>query len=111
MTGFWLWFWICAAIVALGLIAQILIALWIVNKAKKLSEPAAKLQAIGESLAKAASEKPQVARATAALDQPIEDVLARRRRVLKSKRQRREARERRLVARLKNISYQESRLK
>ena len=109
--GFWFWFWICLGVILLGLVSQAVIMVWVALKARKLAEPAKKLQAIGESLAKTASEKPNIEKVTAALDQPVEQVFARRRRVLKAKRLRREARERRLVARLKNLSYQESRLK
>ena len=109
--GFWFWFWVCFGIIVLGLVSHVLIMVWVALKARAMAAPAAKLQKIGEGLAKTASQKPEIQKLVPALDQPIEQVFGRRKRILKAKRNRREERERRLVARLKNISYEESRLK
>lgn len=109
--GFWFWFLVCVGIVVLGFVSHVLIMVWVALKARALAQPAAKLQKIGEGLAQTANQKPEIPKLVPALDQPIEQVFARRKSILKAKLNRREQRERRLVARLKNISYEESRLK
>ena len=108
--GFWFWFGIFCAIAILALISYALIGLNIASKAKALQEPAARLQALAAKLDAASEVVPVTETLVAALDTDELTVTQRRKAVLKHRSQRKEAKQRRLIARLRNMEIDESRV-
>lgn len=109
--GFWFWFWICAAVLVLGLALQVAAILRLAGKAKGLAEPAKKLEGLAKNLEATGSQKAESLPLVPALAQDFAKVLERRQVLLKARRQRKEQRQRRLVERLKEVSYDERRLR
>lgn len=109
--GFWFWFWIFVGI-ALGALAIYGFILWdLVARAQSLRAPMKRLEAIREKLQEAQEKPAELPKLVSALEQSEEAVIKRRKGVEKANRQRKEDRQRRLVSRLKDIDYDESRLK
>lgn len=108
--GFWFWFWIFVGI-ALGALAIYAYILWdLVARAKSLRAPVKRLEAIRDKLQAAQEKAAEIPKLVSALEQTEEAVIKRRKGVEKANRQRKEDRQRRLVSRLKDIEYDESRL-
>lgn len=108
--GFWFWFGIFAAIALVALISYALIGLSVAAKAKALQKPAARLQALATKLEQAAEMVPATETLVAALDTDELIVEQRRKAVLKHRSERKEAKQRRLIARLRNMEIDESRV-
>lgn len=108
--GFWFWFAIFAAIALVALISYALIGLSVAAKAKALQKPAARLQALATKLEQAAEMVPATETLVAALDTDELIVAQRRKAVLKHRSERKEAKQRRLIARLRNMEIDESRV-
>jgi hypothetical protein len=108
--GFWFWFGIFAAIALLALISYALIGLRVASKAQALQEPAARLQALATKLEQAAVLVPATETLFAALDTDELVVAQRRKAVLKHRSERKQAKQRRLITRLRNMEIDESRV-
>ena len=108
--GFWFWFWIWVGIGLVSLVIYGFILADLVLRAKKLQAPAARMQRIAADLQAKLSEAVEIEELTPALEQTAESVLSRQKARSKANRKRREERERRLVNRLKDIDFDESRL-
>jgi heme exporter protein D len=109
-VGFWFWFWIWVAIFVIALVIYALILAELVVKAKKLQGPGERLQRMAASLQAKLNEAAEIEELTPALEQTVEQVLSRQKARSKANRKRKEERERRLVNRLKDIDFDESRL-
>ena len=108
--GFWFWFAIFAGISVLGLASYCLLGLRIATKAKGLRGSADKLQALANAVQKSSERIPVIENLVPALDQDEQTVASRRRKVLKQRVQRKELKQRRLIARLSTMKIDESRL-
>lgn len=105
--GFWAWFWIWTALIvgSLGFYAYLGLDLW--QRSKPILKQLEALLAKLEKLSAAIDDKPESLRPTSALEREAEEVFADRRRVLKHKAKRKDARERRLIAALNAIKVDE----
>lgn len=108
--GFWFWFWIFLAIPVLAIVVYVLIAINLFDRAKKLAEPIAKLNDLTAKLNAAAAKRDDEQSPVGALETPELEVIARRNERKRATRERKEARTRRLVKRIKEIDFDESRL-
>ena len=108
--GFWFWFFIWIAIALLALVVYGFILAGLVAKAKKLQAPATRLQSLAAALQAKMNQAVEIEELTPALEQTAEQVFSRQKARSKGNRKRKEERERRLVNRLKDIDFDESRL-
>jgi Tfp pilus assembly protein PilN len=109
-VGLWFWFWIWVGIALISLVIYALILADLVVKAKKLQAPGQRLQRIAADLQAKMNEVVEIEELTPALEQTAEEVLNRQKARSTANRKRKEERERRLVNRLKDIDFDESRL-
>ncbi len=108
--GFWFWFSIFAGISVLALVAYGLLGLSIAKKAANLNAPAERLETLVKKLEKTSEAVPVIEKVVSALDQDEQAVTQRRNAVVKSRSQRKEAKQRRLIERLRDVKIDESRL-
>jgi hypothetical protein len=108
--GFWFWFWIFLAIAVLAMVVYVLIALSLFDRAKKIAGPIAKLNDLTAKLNAAAAQRDEEHPPVGALETPELVIIARRNELKRSSRERKEARTRRLVKRIKDLDFDESRL-
>ena len=108
--GFWFWFAIFAGIAVLALVSYALIGVKLMSRAKALKKPAARLQSLAKELERASHKAVATETLVAALDQDEVTVTQRRKAVLKHRSARKEAKQRRLIARLRNMEIDESRV-
>ncbi|MFM5904258.1 MAG: hypothetical protein ACKOOD_04165 [Microbacteriaceae bacterium] len=108
--GFWFWFWIFGAIAVVALVAYAAIGVALFKRATKLAEPVARLTELSDKLHAVTGEGEVAHSPISALDTPSLEVTMRRNELKRAKRERKEARTRRLVKRIKDIDFDESRL-
>jgi hypothetical protein len=109
--GFWFWFFIYLAIALAALTIYAFIGLRLLKKLKAFEAPAKKLTALATKLDETSKAKVKVESPVAALDQTEQAVTRRHRELTKARKTKKEAKERRLVARLKHLEIDESRLR
>ena len=108
--GFWFWFAIFAAITIVALLTYALIGFNLAKRANALKKPAARLQALATQLDQTAHKSVATEKLVAALDLDELTVIQRRKAVLKHRSARKEAKQRRLIARLRHMKIDESRV-
>ena len=108
--GFWFWFWIFAGIAIVALVIYGYLLWDLAARAKSMQAPLKKLEEIAKNLEQTQSEAAEIPKLVSALEKSEQEVLTRRKEFEKAKRKRKEERQRRLVTRLKDIDYDESRL-
>ncbi len=99
--GFWFWFWISVAVIIVGMFVQVLIALRLAVKAKQLQRPAEKLQTMTTELSVQAAKLPKLRKVEPSIDADPVALANRLAKVRKAKAERKQARQRRLVERLR----------
>ena len=109
--GFWFWFLVFVGIALAALLFYGLIAVNLFQKLKGLEVPATKLAELAAKMEQAAKAEVAVKSPVAALEQTEQAIAQRQSQIAKSRKAKKEARERRLVARLKHLEIDESRLR
>jgi hypothetical protein len=104
-----MWFWLFAGIAVLGALWHFSILVSLARKGKKAVAASADLRQQLETLANLVGRKPELTRPTLAIDTPIDEVLLRRYRMMRRRRERKALRERRLIDRLNRIDPTERR--
>jgi len=99
--GFWFWFWLSVAVIFAGIVVQVLIALRLAVKAKQLQRPAEKLQTMAAKLSEQAAKLPKPKKVESSIDTDPAALANRLAKVRKAKAERKQARQRRLVERLR----------
>lgn len=108
--GIWFWFWIWVGIALTSLAIYVLILFDLAVRAKKIQKPAKKLRALAAKLRENLDAAVQIDEIIPALDQSVAQVSKRQADRVKASRQRKEDQQRRLVKRLKDLDFDESRL-
>jgi hypothetical protein len=109
--GFWFWFFIFLGITFAALTIYATVGLQLLKKLQTLEAPAKKLAKLAANLDKTSKAKVTVESPLAALDQTEQAVTRRQNQIAKARKAKKEAKERRLVARLKHLEFDESRLR
>ena len=109
--GFWFWFFIFLSIAFAALTIYALVGLQLLKKLKTLEAPAKRLAKLAAKLEKASMAKVTVESPVPALDQTEQVVTRRQNQIAKARKAKKETKERRLVARLKHLEFDESRLR
>lgn len=109
--GFWFWFFVYLAIAIGTLLIYGLVGLQLLEKLKAFEAPAKKLAELAAKLEQTSKAKVTVESPVAALDQTEQSVTLRQNKIAKARKAKKEAKERRLVTRLKHLDIDESRLR
>ncbi len=109
--GFWFWFFIYLVIALGALVIYAFVGLQLLQKLKAFEAPAKKLAELAAKLEKTSKAEVTVESPVAALDQTEQAVSRRQNHIAKARKAKKEAKERRLVARLKHLDIDESRLR
>ena len=109
--GFWFWFFIYLSIALGALALYAVVGLQLLQKLKAFEAPAKKLEELAAKLEKTSKAEVSVESPVAALDQSEEAVSRRQKDIAKARKAKKETKERRLVARLKHLDIDESRLR
>jgi type II secretory pathway component PulM len=108
--GIWFWVWIWVGIALTSLAIYVLILFDLAVRAKKIQKPAKKLRALAAKLRANLDAAVQIDEIIPALDQSVAQVSKRQADRVQASRQRKEDQQRRLVKRLKDLDFDESRL-
>jgi uncharacterized membrane protein YedE/YeeE len=108
---FWNWFFVFVSIALFSLFVYAFIALRIVSKLKNLEEPALKMAELATRLNESLEKAPDIKLVTAALDLPEGTIEKRRSALAKRRKEKKLARERRLISRFETLKFDESRLR
>ena len=109
--GFWFWFFAYLAIAIGALLIYAFVGLQLLQKLKAFEAPAQKLAELAAKLEQTSKAEVRVESPLAALDQTEQSVTLRQNQIVKARKAKMEAKERRLVARLKHLDIDESRLR
>jgi uncharacterized protein (DUF2384 family) len=109
--GFWFWFFTYLAIALAGLTIYAVVGLQLLKKLKAFEAPAKTLAKLAAKLEATSKAEVTVDSPVAALDQTEHAVTRRKNQIAKARKEKKEAKERRLVARLKHLDIDESRLR
>jgi hypothetical protein len=109
--GFWFWFFIYLGIALAALVIYAYVGFQLLNKLKSFEAPAAKLAELAAKLEKTSKAEVTVESPVAAMDQTEQAVSRRQKQIAKVRKAKKEAKERRLVSRLKHLDIDESRLR
>ena len=109
--GFWFWFFVYLAIALGALLIYAFVGLQLLEKLKAFEAPAQKLAELAANLEQTSKAEVKVESPLAALDQTEQSVTLRRNKIAKARKAKKEAKERRLVTRLKHLDIDESRLR
>lgn len=107
--GFWAWFWIWCGLIIVSLAVLGLIGKSLFNRSVEVAHQGARLAGSAAGLLEGLSSKPTLDDSESDVNRPTEEVEAERIALLKQKSKKRAARQRRLIAELKNIDVNESR--
>ena len=109
--GFWFWFFVYLTIGLGALLIYGFVGLQLLQKLKAFDAPAKKLAELAAKLEKTYKTEVTVESPVAALDQTEQSVSRRQNQIVKARKAKKDAKERRLVARLKHLEFDESRLR
>ncbi len=109
--GFWFWFFVYLAIALGALVIYGFVGLKLLKKLQGFEAPAKRLALLAEKLEKTSKAEVTVESPVAALDQTEQAVSRRQNQIAKARKAKKESKERRLVARLKHLEIDESRLR